>query len=405
MKRFIFLLAGFVFFSTSGWANHSNLELGTTSLDAFGNRNFNHAQSFIFMENGVEFSVFQDGQFDFFISNYGPNVHAGFSNANVNFSFNTGFDYNPFVQYDSFGAVIQVENTPIFYDYFGRVNQIGNVLIHYNHFGFVHRIGNMRIFYRNNVFWRQRGFINRYNRSYVWRPWHNYYSIPPAQFCLLSHHPYRQYYAPVRHIYYRPYINNSRNFNFNRSNPNVRPQTTRSNQRYAQTPRNRAERNIRSNMERRNREISRTRNANYAISAENNVRSNATTRSNTQSDTRNRSNSRSIAEANSRIESTPAMRENRTNRVVVDNKPTRRNSSVRSTQQNTGNSRSITPNTRRTEQVINTSKRANKVQRETPRRNDKLNRQSSSRQVLLSNNRSSSNKKATSANRSSRSRR
>jgi hypothetical protein len=236
MKRFIFLLVGFVFFSTSVWANHSNY------------LNFNQGQSFIFMENGIEFSVFQDGQFDFFMPNYGPNVNVGFNNANVNFSFNTGFNYNPYVQYDSFGAIIQIQNTPIFYDYYGRVNQIGNVPVFYNNFGFVHRVGGLSIFYRNNIFWRQRGFINQFNQRYVWRPWHQFYAIPVNQFCLLSPNPYRQFYNPVRHVYYRPYINNVRNFN--RNNNNVRQRANRSNQRYAQTPRNSAERQIRSNVER-----------------------------------------------------------------------------------------------------------------------------------------------------------
>ena len=106
MKRFIFLLVGFVFFSTSAWANHSNY------------LNFNQGQSFIFMENGIEFSVFQDGQFDFFMPNYGPNVNIqqDMPTANFSFSFNTGYNYNPYVQYDGYGAIIQIENTPIFYD-------------------------------------------------------------------------------------------------------------------------------------------------------------------------------------------------------------------------------------------------------------------------------------------------
>ncbi|MBS3737420.1 hypothetical protein [Mesohalobacter halotolerans] len=218
MKRFIFSLVGFVFFSTSGWANHSN------------HMNFNQGHSFIFMEKGIEFSVFQDGQFDFYLPNYGPNVNVGFSSSNLTFSFNTGFNYNPYVQYDAYGAVIQIQNTPIFYDRFGRVNQVGNVLIYYNNYGFVSRIGGMQVFYRSNVFWRQRGFINHFNRRYVWRPWHRYYALPPAQYCLLSPHPYRQYYRLVRHIYYRPYRNNVRHFNFNRHNPHIRKRANRSNQ-------------------------------------------------------------------------------------------------------------------------------------------------------------------------------
>jgi hypothetical protein len=65
------------------------------------------------MENGIEFSIFKDGQFDFYLPNHGPSINVGGSIAN--FSFNTGFDYNPYVQYDSYGAIVQIENTPVFY--------------------------------------------------------------------------------------------------------------------------------------------------------------------------------------------------------------------------------------------------------------------------------------------------
>jgi hypothetical protein len=261
MKRFIYFLAGFVLFSTTAWAKHSNSNFDN-SISTYWN--FNQTQSFIFMDNGIEFSVFQDGQFDFFMPNYGPQINIGFEINNLNFSFNTGFNYSPFVQYDSFGLIIQIENTPIFYDAFGRVNQIGNVPVYYNNFGFVNRIGGLNIYYINNIYWRHRGFINSFNRAYVWRPWHRNYTIPSAQYCVVSPYAYRRYYTPVRHIYYRPYVNNSRHLVRNRSNPNYRANAN--NTGYAQLPRNRSERETRADVTRRNSEINRTRNSRIAES-------------------------------------------------------------------------------------------------------------------------------------------
>lgn len=381
MRRFIFLLAGFVFFSTSGWANHSNSEFN----NSVNNWNFNQTQSFIFMENGIEFSVFQDGQFDFFIPNYGPNVHAGFGNGNVNFSFNTGFNYNPYVQFDSFGAIIQIENTPIFYDHFGRVNQIGSVPIFYNNFGFVHRIGGLRIFYRNNIFWRQRGFINVFNRGYVWRPWHRFYAIPPANFCLISVHPYRQFYAPVRHIYYRPYVNNVRHFNFNRNNPNVnlRANNVRSNHRYVQTPRTRAERQIRSNVERQNREITRTRNESIAYEA------------NDRTNLRNNRNSRSVDDAN--VRQSTNIGDN--NGATIRNNSRERSSTLR-TNRNSEPERSITQNMRRAEQVINNNRTTNEVTRRGPSRSETVNKPRTNRKSTAMQSRSTSNRNVARASRS-----
>ncbi|MFT4839537.1 MAG: hypothetical protein ACI9V9_001458, partial [Oleispira sp.] len=61
----------------------------------------NYTKNFIFNQNGIEFAVFPDGQFDF---NYlqdrnGTNVYV--NTGNLQMSFNTGYDYNRFVQYDS----------------------------------------------------------------------------------------------------------------------------------------------------------------------------------------------------------------------------------------------------------------------------------------------------------------
>ena len=88
-----------------------------------------YSKSFIFIEGGIEFSVFPDGQFDFVMQNYSPNVNFGFNTPTASITFNSGYDYNAYVQYDDYGAIIQIENTPVFYDYYGRVTQIGNITI------------------------------------------------------------------------------------------------------------------------------------------------------------------------------------------------------------------------------------------------------------------------------------
>ncbi len=167
-----------------------------------------YGNSFIFVEDGVTFSVYPDGEFDFYMDSR-VNVGIGAQIGNVGITFNSGYDYNPYVQYDDYGAVIQVENIPIFYDYYGRVSQIGNVDIWYNN-GRVRRIGGLHVYYNGGVISHYTGFINVYNRYYVYRPFHRYFARPAIGFCNVYTTPYRRYYRPVRYTYYAPYRYNTR---------------------------------------------------------------------------------------------------------------------------------------------------------------------------------------------------
>lgn len=182
------------------------------------NINYGYGDAFIFVEGGVEFAVYPDGQFDFFFNSQRNGYNVNVVTPQVNISFNAGHNYDPFVQYDDFGAVIQIENVPVFYDYYGRIIQAGNVYVSYNNFGRISRIGGLRLHYnRYNQYVNYSGFINAYNPYYVYRPWHNYYVRPHAHYAIVHHQPYRAYYNPTRvtynyHVnYYQThYINNNR---------------------------------------------------------------------------------------------------------------------------------------------------------------------------------------------------
>lgn len=202
MRNLALIFTALIFGAPS--ASAVTLEDKVAPRNAYGYNN-----SFIFVENGITFSVYPDGEFDFYIDQVsGVNASVNFRNTNI--TFNSGFNYNPFVQYDDYGAVIQVENIPIYYDFYGRVTQIGNVDIRYNN-GRVHRLGGMFVYYNNNGFYSHHsGFINIYNRNYVYAPFHGYFVRPALGFCLVYNQPYRRFYTPVRYTYYAPYYNNSR---------------------------------------------------------------------------------------------------------------------------------------------------------------------------------------------------
>lgn len=164
---------------------------------------YRYNDSFIFVEDGITFSVYPDGEFDFYIEDYITGRRNGVT-------FNSGYDYSPYAQYDDYGAVIQVENIPIFYDHYGRVTQIGNVDIDYRR-NRVRRVGGMNVYYNRRGFYDYHtGYINVYNRFYVYRPWHAFFARPTIGLCLVYNRPYRRFYNPIRYTYYSPYRYNTR---------------------------------------------------------------------------------------------------------------------------------------------------------------------------------------------------
>jgi hypothetical protein len=188
----------------------TTVSLAATSVDKVETSNMvDFGSPVIFVEDGITFSVYPDGELDFYIDNR-VNAGANVSIGNSSITFNSGYNYDPYVQYDDFGAVIQVENVPIYYDYYGRVSQIGNIDIWYGN-GRLNRIGGLHLYYnRGGVFTHYSGYVNVYNRHYVFRPYHRYFVRPAVSFCLVYNRPYRRYYHPVRYTYYRPYVRNYR---------------------------------------------------------------------------------------------------------------------------------------------------------------------------------------------------
>lgn len=214
MKKLAFLLIGLITLSSTTLAmSNESAESTATRYNAVYD-----GSKYIFVENGIEFSVFPDGEFDFYIPNYVQGVSVGVNAGPVGISFNTGYDYDPYVQYDQYGAVIQIEDTPLFYDNYGRLVQAGDVRINYRRNRIVN-VGGLFIHYNNfGVFSHYTGFVNVYNRNYVFHPYHNFFYRPVFNRCLVWTTPYRRFYTPVRYNYayhrnnyYRGYVNGYRN--------------------------------------------------------------------------------------------------------------------------------------------------------------------------------------------------
>ena len=154
------------------------------------NNRYNNQTPFIFIENGVEYAVFNNGEFDFNIIHQ-PKANINIRTRNINLSFNTGYNYEPYIQKDRYGAIVQIERTPIYYNRYGKVTRIGSVLINYNHHGWVSNIGNLNIYYTNHgTIYNRRGYINHHNINY--KPCYFAYKRPNHRRSIVHTKPYRQ---------------------------------------------------------------------------------------------------------------------------------------------------------------------------------------------------------------------
>ena len=60
----------------------------------FSTVNYTSQNAVKFVESGITFSVFQNGEFDFFLNSYTNGVSLNFNNPNVSLSFNAGYNYD-----------------------------------------------------------------------------------------------------------------------------------------------------------------------------------------------------------------------------------------------------------------------------------------------------------------------
>ena len=176
---------------------NTNESIQTTSYE----NNYYNGKKFTFIENGITFSVFQNGEFDFYI-NPKNTIRTNVAYGAVNISYNAGYNYEGYIQYDDYGAIVQIEGVPVYYDYYGRIIGAGNVNINY-HSNRLVRIGGLRIYYNGYGYYSHYGgYVNSYNRYYAYNPYHNYFTRPYYNRCVVSYNPYRRHYKPHRYTYH-----------------------------------------------------------------------------------------------------------------------------------------------------------------------------------------------------------
>ena len=137
MKKLVVLVVLFLGGMTAQANEVTNLDHANTT----GIR-YNVPQSIKFVQRGVKFTVFPNGEFDFRFLNPQHHGRRGYNAP--------GTTYNNrkrgYVSYDYYGNVTKVGRNYIYYNRNCDVNQIGNITLRYRN-GRLVRVGNLRIFY------------------------------------------------------------------------------------------------------------------------------------------------------------------------------------------------------------------------------------------------------------------
>ncbi|MBT8260673.1 MAG: hypothetical protein KJN82_05120 [Bacteroidia bacterium] len=186
MKKITLVMAALLIGLTSATATvstktNNGKKLGIT-------KRYHFTQPVMFVERGVEFLIFPNGEFDFntelVSAPYDDNVYYKGSSrrSNVNRTYGAPGSYANFhstagtlVLHDRYGKVRRIGNIFLNYDYYGRIKRVGSVYMRYRHNRLV-QVGGLKLLYnRHGKFVGTRGKVNRYNHGYnYFTPSNNY---------------------------------------------------------------------------------------------------------------------------------------------------------------------------------------------------------------------------------------
>ncbi|WP_130736199.1 hypothetical protein [Flavobacterium sp. J27] len=145
---------------------------------------YRYADPIVFMERGIEFYVFPNGEFDFnTVQTTAPNRRSNTVNRTYGAPGVRGNGrgyYGPTsvgvkIEHDYMGRVRRIGNVFINYDATGRVKRVGSVYMNYNSFALT-QVGGLRIIYdRRGRIVNIIGAVNTYSGHYTYTTNNNHY--------------------------------------------------------------------------------------------------------------------------------------------------------------------------------------------------------------------------------------
>lgn len=175
MKKITLLVASLLLVGSMAYASENPIFSHANGKGPRYSVDYRNAEPILFMERGIEFYVFPDGQFDFNTRPSGPRRGA----TNVTYGapgVHTATHYGPAnygvrVEHDNFGRVRRIGNVFINYDGYNRVKRVGSVYMKYNSFALA-QVGGLRILYdRRGHIIDVIGCVNGWNQGYTYNPY------------------------------------------------------------------------------------------------------------------------------------------------------------------------------------------------------------------------------------------
>ncbi len=158
MKKITLVLATMLLSVTYATAAKLTSDSNHTNKNSINNYRF--AQPIMFVERGIEFLVFQNGEFDF-----NTDRSSGYSN-NYKRKNRSRYGSNN-SRYGSPGVRVDYKRTRgvyISHDRYGRVRRVGNIFVNYDAHGRVKRIGSVYMRYQHRKLKQVGGLRLQYNR-------------------------------------------------------------------------------------------------------------------------------------------------------------------------------------------------------------------------------------------------
>jgi hypothetical protein len=170
MKNITLLVTGLLFAGSLASATETKV----ASVVAYHTPvDYRNAEPVIFMERGIEFMVFPNGEMDFNTqpSTGGSSYYRRAPEGRRNETYGaTSANGGVRVEHDYNGKVRRVGNVYINYDYEGRIKRIGSVYMSYNRFALT-QIGMLSLVYdRNGRIVDTRGYVNAASCGYEYDP-------------------------------------------------------------------------------------------------------------------------------------------------------------------------------------------------------------------------------------------
>jgi hypothetical protein len=147
MKKITLLVASI--FLVGSLANASENPVFSDNNKTITNPRYSFDEPISFVERGIEFFVFPNGEFDFNTRPQDTQGDCYYKTAGKRGGEETNrrsVNYGVRIEHDAFGRVRRIGNTFINYDFDDRVSRIGTVYMRYNRFA-LSQVGGLRIIY------------------------------------------------------------------------------------------------------------------------------------------------------------------------------------------------------------------------------------------------------------------